>query len=61
VLFAKGTYATEYKYYRPYLCIHAYSGMGNAYMLQSENLKGRDPVGNLGVDRKIILKWIFKM
>jgi hypothetical protein len=23
-----------------------------------ENLKGRDHLGNLGVDRKIILKWI---
>jgi hypothetical protein len=26
----------------------------------SENLKGRDHLGNLGIDRNIILKWILQ-
>jgi hypothetical protein len=33
--------------------------LGNAYKI-SENLKGRDHLEGLDVDRRIILKWILK-
>jgi len=30
----------------------------NAYKIQSEILKGRDHLGDLGIDGRMILKWL---
>jgi hypothetical protein len=34
--------------------------MKNAHRILSENVKGRDHLGYLGVDGRMILKWILK-
>jgi hypothetical protein len=32
----------------------------NAYKILLENLKGRDNLGDNGMDKRIMLKWVFQ-
>jgi hypothetical protein len=37
---------------------HAWEKLGMYTEFQSENLNGRDHLGNLSVDDKVIVKWV---